>query len=177
MDVQEVASILKGARNGAVVGAAVRLPLSLMGAKAQNLHGQAMLQYVARQVFNGAKGVGLFVFVYKLTRYLLRVVRQGYYPKGRKADGLNAFLAGGAASLVTLQFDPSTTAEILLYLLKLIIEAGAKHAVEAKVVPASARLFALLNFLALGAFFLYYETHNQFIKASLAGATKRLLAD
>lgn len=107
-----------------------------------------------------------------MVRFILRFLRGG-----DKKDALSAFFAGGAASFVTLYYDPSTCAEIMLYSLKLLFESIPKEALDKGVIKPSPFLFSLINFIALGLLFAYYETRDVYLKPPVVRGLRRLLAD
>ena len=140
------------------------------GAHTLLLRGAALIQHILYQVSRGALGVGAFVVVYKVLRALFR---QG----GSQLNGLQAFVAGGAASFITLYYHPSTTNEILLYCLKLLLESVPQELTDKGLLKPPPYLYSLINLITIGLFFFYYETREKYLKPMATKGIKGLLGD
>jgi hypothetical protein len=166
----ELVSIAKGVRNGAIAGAVIRLPIAITEARALKLRGPSLVRHILHRVAMGAQGVAAFSLIYRLARFVWAGILGKDHP-------LAAFLTGGAASLVTLTWSRDTATEISLYALRWAVEAAVKTQIEKGNLKPGPYAFPVVNFLLLGFLFYFYERHRQNVKPLIVRGISRLVND
>ncbi|KAI9205020.1 Tim17/Tim22/Tim23/Pmp24 family-domain-containing protein [Polychytrium aggregatum] len=170
---QDLLSIVKGFRNGAVYGAKIRFPHALVMTllfRKGSLSEKA--KFILRATYQHSRNLAFFVAIYKSLMLVLRKVRGG------QEHHLDSFVAGLFGSMFIFGEDNPINQQINLYVFSRVVLGFAKLiTVKKKWITAPSQSFRIFAVVTWGCVMWLFRHHRETLQGSLQDSMQYLYND